>query len=68
MPPMGTVNLHGSLLPHTGCCTHQLGGDHGEKETGVTTFQLQQDIDTGAPLAGSFSIGETDTGEMYTTG
>lgn len=48
MPPMGTVNLHGSLLPqYRGAAPINWAVINGEKETGVTTFQLQQNIDTG---------------------
>jgi methionyl-tRNA formyltransferase len=63
MPPMGTVNLHGSLLPqYRGAAPINWAVINGEKETGVTTFQLQQDIDTGnILLQDRFPIGETDT-------
>ena len=63
MPPMGTVNLHGSLLPqYRGAAPINWAVINGEKETGVTTFQLQQDIDTGSILLQDrFPIGETDT-------
>src|SRR5579863_6966998 len=48
MPPMGTVNLHGSLLPqYRGAAPINWAVINGETETGVTTFKLQQDIDTG---------------------
>jgi methionyl-tRNA formyltransferase len=63
MPSMGTVNLHGSLLPqYRGAAPINWAVINGEKETGVTTFQLQQDIDTGGVLLQDrFPIGETDT-------
>ncbi|HVU93920.1 MAG TPA: methionyl-tRNA formyltransferase [Puia sp.] len=63
MPPMGTVNLHGSLLPqYRGAAPINWAVINGEKETGVTTFQLQHDIDTGSILLQDrFPIGETDT-------
>lgn len=63
MPPMGTVNLHGSLLPqYRGAAPINWAVINGEKETGVTTFRLQQDIDTGnILLQDRFPIGETDT-------
>ena len=63
MPPMGTVNLHGSLLPqYRGAAPINWVVINGEKETGVTTFQLQQDIDTGSILLQDrFPIAETDT-------
>jgi methionyl-tRNA formyltransferase len=63
MPPMGTVNLHGSLLPqYRGAAPINWAVINGEKETGATTFQLQHDIDTGnILLQDRFPIGETDT-------
>ncbi len=63
MPPMGTVNLHGSLLPqYRGAAPINWAVINGEKETGVTTFQLQQDIDTGSILLQDrFPIADTDT-------
>jgi methionyl-tRNA formyltransferase len=48
MPPMGTFNLHASLLPqYRGAAPINWAVINGEKETGVTTFFLQHDIDTG---------------------
>ncbi len=48
MPPMGTVNVHGSLLPYyRGAAPINWAIINGEKETGVTTFKLQHEIDTG---------------------
>ena len=48
MPPMGTINLHGSLLPqYRGAAPINWAIINGEKETGVTTFMLQHEIDTG---------------------
>ena len=48
MPPMGTINLHGSLLPqYRGAAPINWALMNGEKETGVTTFKLQHAIDTG---------------------
>ncbi len=48
MPPLGTINLHGSLLPdYRGAAPINWAIINGEKETGVTTFQLKQQIDTG---------------------
>lgn len=62
MPPMGSVNLHGSLLPqYRGAAPINWAVIHGEKETGVTTFKLQHEIDTGdILLQESFPISETD--------
>ncbi len=48
MPLMGTFNLHGSLLPqYRGAAPINWAIINGEKETGVTTFFLQHEIDTG---------------------
>lgn len=63
MPPMGTVNLHGSLLPqYRGAAPINWAVINGEAITGVTTFRLQHAIDTGGILLQkSFSISDTDT-------
>ncbi len=48
MPRLGTFNLHGSLLPqYRGAAPINWAVINGETETGVTTFFLQQEIDTG---------------------
>lgn len=48
MPPKGTINLHGSLLPqYRGAAPINWAILNGEKESGVTTFFLKQKIDTG---------------------
>jgi methionyl-tRNA formyltransferase len=48
LPPMGTFNLHGSLLPnYRGAAPIHWAVINGETETGVTTFFLQHEIDTG---------------------
>jgi methionyl-tRNA formyltransferase len=48
MPEMGTINLHGSLLPaYRGAAPINWAIINGEKETGVTTFKLKQVVDTG---------------------
>jgi methionyl-tRNA formyltransferase len=48
MPPLGTFNLHGSLLPnYRGAAPIHWAVINGEKETGVTTFFLKHEIDTG---------------------
>ncbi len=48
MPQLGTINLHASLLPHyRGAAPINWAIIHGEKETGVSTFFLQHEIDTG---------------------
>jgi methionyl-tRNA formyltransferase len=47
-PPMGTLNVHGSLLPkYRGAAPINWAIINGEQETGVTTFRLQHAIDTG---------------------
>jgi len=63
MPPMGTVNLHGSLLPqYRGAAPINWAVINGEKVTGVTTFRLKHEIDTGGILMqDSFAIADTDT-------
>ncbi|MEA5459267.1 methionyl-tRNA formyltransferase [Arcicella sp. LKC2W] len=49
MPSLGTFNLHGSLLPqYRGAAPINWAIINGETETGVTTFFLKQDIDTGS--------------------
>ena len=68
MPPMGTVNLHGSLLPqYRGAAPINWAVINGEKETGVTTFKLKHEIDTGdILLQESFPVGENDSaGEVH---
>ena len=48
MPPLGSFNLHGSLLPdYRGAAPINWAIINGEKETGVTTFKLKHEIDTG---------------------
>ncbi len=63
MPPLGTINLHGSLLPqYRGAAPINWAVINGEKETGVTTFKLQHEIDTGnILLQDRFNISEDDT-------
>jgi methionyl-tRNA formyltransferase len=68
MPPMGTVNLHGSLLPqYRGAAPINWAIINGEKKTGVTTFKLKHEIDTGdILLQKEIEIRETETaGELY---
>lgn len=51
MPSLGTFNLHGSLLPqYRGAAPVNWAIINGEKETGVTTFFLKHEIDTGSIL------------------
>lgn len=48
MPPMGTFNLHASLLPrYRGAAPINRAVMNGDTETGVTTFFLKHEIDTG---------------------
>jgi methionyl-tRNA formyltransferase len=48
MPPLGTFNLHAALLPqYRGAAPINWAVINGDKETGVTTFFLDHDIDTG---------------------
>jgi len=68
MPAMGTFNLHASLLPHyRGAAPINWAVINGEKETGVTTFFLQHEIDTGnIILQVKEPIYETDNvGSLY---
>jgi methionyl-tRNA formyltransferase len=51
MPPLGTFNLHASLLPdYRGAAPIHWALINGEKETGVTTFFIDDKIDTGAVI------------------
>ena len=68
MPPLGTINVHGSLLPqYRGAAPINWAVINGEKETGVTTFKLKHEIDTGdILLQESLPIGEDETaGEVH---
>lgn len=48
MPRLGTFNVHGSLLPqYRGAAPINWAVMNGEKETGLTTFMLKHEIDTG---------------------
>jgi methionyl-tRNA formyltransferase len=49
MPPLGTFNLHASLLPqYRGAAPINWAIINGDKETGATTFFLRHEIDTGS--------------------
>lgn len=68
MPPLGTFNLHGSLLPkYRGASPIHWAVMNGEKETGVTSFMLKHAIDTGDMMFQErTAIGEDETtGEVY---
>jgi methionyl-tRNA formyltransferase len=67
-PPLGTINLHASLLPqYRGAAPINWAVINGEKESGVTTFLLQHEIDTGKIIGRkAVSISETETaGELH---
>nr|MBA3673724.1 methionyl-tRNA formyltransferase [Chitinophagaceae bacterium] len=68
MPPMGTINLHASMLPqYRGAAPINWAIINGEKETGATTFKPQHAIDTGnILLQEKIKIGEDETaGELH---
>ena len=68
MPPLGTINLHGSLLPqYRGAAPINWAVINGEKETGVSTFFLQHQIDAGKIIFREKTpIGENETaGEIH---
>ena len=68
MPTLGTINLHGSLLPqYRGAAPINWAIINGEKQTGVTTFKLLHEIDTGnILLQQAFEIGDEETaGEVH---
>ena len=62
MPPLGTFNLHASLLPkYRGAAPINWAVMNGDTETGVTTFFLKHEIDTGDIIQQrSIPIAETD--------
>lgn len=65
MPPMGTFNLHASLLPqYRGAAPLNWAVINGEKVTGITTFLLSHEIDTGQILFRE----ETSIGDQETAG
>jgi len=68
LPPLGTMNLHGSLLPkYRGAAPINWAIIHGETETGLTTFLLKHEIDTGDLIfQEKLPIGPDDTaGELH---
>ncbi|MBE6254908.1 MAG: methionyl-tRNA formyltransferase [Prevotella sp.] len=73
MPPMGTFNLHAALLPqYRGAAPINWAVINGETETGVTTFFLDHDIDTGriihrvpAPIGDRDTVGDVYDRLMY---
>lgn len=68
MPKFGTFNLHGSLLPqYRGAAPINWAVMNGDKETGVTTFFIEKEIDTGKII---FNVKEPilpddDAGSVY---
>lgn len=65
LPPLGTFNLHASLLPqYRGAAPIHHAIINGEQKTGVTTFFINEEIDAGKILA----FRETTIGENETTG
>lgn len=66
MPPLGTFNLHASLLPqYRGAAPINWAIINGEKETGVTTFFLTHEIDTGKIIFRErIPIKDTDNAEI----
>ncbi len=70
MPPLGTYNLHGSLLPkYRGAAPINWAVINGETESGVTSFKLKHEIDTGNMLfQEKATITKTTTaGELHDT-
>lgn len=68
MPPMGTINVHASLLPqYRGAAPINWAIINGEKETGVTSFKLKHEIDAGDILLQErIAIGENETaGQLH---
>src|SRR5690606_15959981 len=68
MPPLGTINLHASLLPqYRGAAPINHVLINGETETGVTTFFIRHEIDTGnLLLSEKVTISRTDNaGDLH---
>ncbi len=68
MPAKGTINLHASLLPqYRGAAPINHAIINGEKESGVTTFFLKHEIDTGDVIfSEKVNITENDTaGDLH---
>ncbi|SEN79396.1 methionyl-tRNA formyltransferase [Chitinophaga rupis] len=68
MPPLGTINVHASLLPdYRGAAPINWAIINGEKVSGVTTFKLQHAIDTGNVLfSAQVPISDDETaGELH---
>ncbi len=63
LPPLGTINVHGSLLPkYRGAAPIQWAVIRGENETGVTIMQMDEGMDTGDMLlTATLKISPKDT-------
>lgn len=69
LPPLGCINIHGSLLPkYRGAAPIQWAVLNGEKETGVTSMYMAEELDAGDMLYKKRTIiGENETaGDVYT--
>ena len=68
MPPKGTINLHASILPnYRGAAPINWAVINGEAQTGVTTFFIEKEIDTGKVIERSYvTIDENESvGELH---
>jgi methionyl-tRNA formyltransferase len=68
MPRFGTINLHASLLPqYRGAAPINWALINGEEETGVTTFFIEKEIDTGKIIEqATLKIGQDENvGDLY---
>ena len=68
IPPFGALNAHASLLPkYRGAAPVHWAIYHGEKETGITVFQIERKVDTGKIILQTpTAIGAEETsGELY---
>lgn len=73
LPRFGTINLHGSLLPrYRGAAPIHWAIIRGEQETGVTTFRLRHELDTGdillqatLPIAPEDNVGKVHDALMH---
>ncbi len=63
LPPMGTINVHGSLLPkYRGAAPIQWALINGEQQTGITIMQMDEGMDTGdILLQAAIPISDSDT-------
>ncbi|MCL1980474.1 MAG: methionyl-tRNA formyltransferase [Proteobacteria bacterium] len=68
LPPLGAINIHGSLLPkYRGAAPIQWAVINGETETGITIMQMDAGLDTGdILLTATVPIGgQETTGELF---